>query len=206
MSTMFDGVNRERYQGKVPSFTGSRNRRRGYCSRCMDLVLRILATVLTLIAFTTMASDSKSSLVVDSVTGEVLTLKLKYTYSDSTKAILAADVIVFMYSLAHTVAAFKAVCSGSGCLPSPVSQYLSFILDQVLVYLLLACSASGATMVHLLDNGAGDLWPSLCKGTGLRSFCSLAAASVAMSFLAFFILAFSAIQSSYLLSKYNGGI
>ncbi|KAJ7298245.1 hypothetical protein O6H91_05G051900 [Diphasiastrum complanatum] len=202
--TSFDGVasNMESpYEAKALSSNARASSSRSRCSRFTDLVLRILAVVLSVIAFATMVSDSKSALLSDEA-GNVFILKLKYSYSDSTKAVLAANALVCAYSLAQTLGALISIIAGHSLLSTPISEYISFILDQIFAYLVVATSASGATLVNLINNGGGDLWPSLCKGTGLSGFCTLAAASVSISFLTFVVLAISAVQSGYFLAKH----
>ncbi|KAJ7555708.1 hypothetical protein O6H91_05G051800 [Diphasiastrum complanatum] len=176
--------------------SSSRSRR----SRVTDLVLRILAVLLSVIAFATMASDSKS---LSDNAGNIF-VRLKFSDFDSTKAVLAANVLVCVYSLAQTFGALISIIAGHSLLPTPISEFISLILDQIFAYLLLATSASGATLVKLLKHGGGDLWlrPSLCNDTGLSGFCTLAAASVSISFLTFAVVAISAVQSGYFLAKH----
>ncbi|KAJ7296124.1 hypothetical protein O6H91_Y142800 [Diphasiastrum complanatum] len=200
----FDGVapNLEsQYQDKAYYVNSRANSSRGRCWRVADLVLRILAAALSLIAFATVASDSKSATEIDGL-GGVFQVNIKYSNFGTMKAVLAANVLVCAYSLAQTLGALVSIVAGHGLLPTPLSEYLSFSFDQFFAYLVLATSAAGAETVHLVNNGFGSVWQSLCKNTGLSGFCTIAAASVSMSFLTFVVVGMSAIESGYFLAKY----
>ncbi|XP_010529552.1 PREDICTED: CASP-like protein 4A4 [Tarenaya hassleriana] len=95
----------------------------------------------------------------------------------------------FLYSALQT---FKGVCDVShrGVLISDsLSDYASFILDQIMCYLLVSSSSVAIAKIQDMD---GEDMKTLRKGSIV---------SASMSFLAFFVLAISCLFSGYKLCK-----
>ncbi|KAJ7527790.1 hypothetical protein O6H91_16G070900 [Diphasiastrum complanatum] len=133
----------------------------------IDLILRISAIVLSIMAFSITAADHL------------------FLESPSGKGLVAANVLAFLYSLCYIIFAV----TGLGLFSPPVSEWINFILDQLLAYLLLSTFGAAAGII-----GAA------CAGNH-QSYCSKGAASVSMAFFAFMAVAASAIVSGFELAK-----
>lgn len=140
-----------------------------------NVSLRAFTAVFTLIAFSLVASD-KETLVVNLQDSVVLRFHDLFYLS----YLLTANVITFTYVVV-TMGIFMYHMTSQK--PFQNSQLIAgiFVLDQMLSYLLMSASSSAATGIRAQRR--------FITGSALDSFESQAYAGVAMSFVAFFLLA-----------------
>jgi hypothetical protein len=136
---------------------------------CILLVPRVLQVIFLIIAMSVTAA------IPD------------FTAFSSFKFLLSMDVIALVYSLAVLVWVIICLVSGNSQFggTGSLAAYITFILDQVLAYTLLAASAAAAGVIVYIDDG-----------TNCGSACSEPNAAISMGMLAFALLAFSAAISS----------
>jgi hypothetical protein len=110
-----------------------------------------------------------------------------FTLSSSLTFLLSMDVIALVYSLAVLVWVIICLVSGNSQFggTGSLAAYITFILDQLLAYTLLAACAAAAGFTVDVDGGANCGSP-----------CSEQNAAISMGMLAFALLAFSAVISS----------
>ncbi|KAJ7517763.1 hypothetical protein O6H91_21G039300 [Diphasiastrum complanatum] len=138
-----------------------------------ELAPRVAAILYSFIAFVVMAAAPQ--------------IDLKSSNYEAFNYVLAMNIITFVYSIlqvAHWAYKFK---YDETVLPKLVEVFITFACDQVLAYLLMSASSSGATSALLSKNAC----------TGKEKFCVQIKASVSMSFLAFFSIAASSLLSGY---------
>ncbi|KAI4367909.1 hypothetical protein MLD38_016535 [Melastoma candidum] len=142
-----------------------------------SLLLRFSALVLCFVSAVTLTTRSgKRAGSLSSFTGSP---ELVYC--------LIASIVTFVYSVLQL---FKGVCDisyGAVLIPDRISDYLSFVLDQMLAYLLISSSSLGVQAIQQTDNT-----PSLRRA---------AIVSVTMSFTAFLVMAACTLLSGYKLCK-----
>lgn len=98
---------------------------------------------------------------------------------------LSVDTIVCFYAMVQLVLCFVQVSTKGTFISSPTAggNIITFVLDSVLAYSLIAAGGAAAGSQYIL---AED---KVCDA--LAGFCRKAEASIAMSFLAFAVLALS---------------
>ncbi|XP_020255894.1 CASP-like protein 4A2 isoform X1 [Asparagus officinalis] len=143
--------------------------------RIAAIGLRILTLILSMISFSVMAADKTSGW-----DGDSFDRYREFRYC------LSVNVLVFVYSLFQGYAQIHHKMMKKPIMSRPVSYFFNFFMDQILAYLLISASSSAASR-----NGDWVL------DFGSDHFTKMIDASIAMSFLAFFALAFSSIISAY---------
>ncbi|XP_039121429.1 CASP-like protein 4A3 [Dioscorea cayenensis subsp. rotundata] len=141
------------------------------------VALRAVASALSLIAFSLMASDKTQGWAGDSFDRYV---EFKY--------LVSVNVIVFVYSGIQLCLHLHLVIKKKSIIHPPINLYFDLALDQALAYLLMSASSSAATR--------NNDWVT---SFGNDPFTKRASSSIAMSFLAFFPLAFSSLISAHYL-------
>jgi hypothetical protein len=146
---------------------------------CIFLVPRVLQVIFLIIALSVTAA------IPD------------FTVFSSLKFLLSMDVIALVYSLAVLVWIIICLVSGNSQFGGTGSlvAYITFILDQVLAYTLLAACAAACAVIVFVDDGE-ILTGTNCASLGIATPCSKAKAAISMGILAFALLAFSAAISS----------
>jgi hypothetical protein len=110
-------------------------------------------------------------------------------------------VIALVYSIAVLVWVIICLVSGNSQFggTGSLAAYITFILDQVLAYTLLAACAAPAAVSLFIDDGELQTWISgECglDGQYISTTSPIVKAAVSMGMLAFALLAFSAAISS----------
>ncbi|CAK9861848.1 unnamed protein product [Sphagnum jensenii] len=146
---------------------------------CMFLVPRVLQVIFLIIAL--------------SVTAAIPDL----TAFSSLQFLLSMDVIALVYSLAVLVWVIICLVSGNSQFggTGSLASYITFILDQVLAYTLLAACAAACAVIVLIDDGEIEAGTN-CASLGIETACSKAKGAISMGIFAFALLAFSAAISS----------
>ncbi|GLJ24993.1 hypothetical protein SUGI_0478490 [Cryptomeria japonica] len=160
----------------------------------MDIspVLRIMAFVLLLISLIVMVADKTRSNVLFSFSDNSNGLKYSFSTFEAFRFVVAANVIGFLYSFIRIILGF---CPTIGS----ILLYVSFILDQIMAYMLLSSSSAGiAYIMFIRDSFEGQE----AYGAGEKKFVRYAAASVSMEFLGFLVMAASAVISTHNLLRY----
>ncbi|KAJ7296392.1 hypothetical protein O6H91_22G055400 [Diphasiastrum complanatum] len=147
----------------------------------VELALRLATIVFSIIAFSVIAATSQNG--------------FKFDNYGAFNYLLAINVLAFVYSILQVAHWTYKYGYGKNLLPPWGGACATFVCDQVLAYLLMSASSSGATATVLSQDGLGSAWPAICNG--LQNFCTQAEASVSMSFLAFFSIAPSSLLSGY---------
>jgi len=146
---------------------------------CMFLVPRVLQVIFLIIALSVTAA------IPD------------FTAFSSLTFLLSMAVIALVYSLAVLVWVIICLVSGNSQFggTGSLAAYITFILDQVLAYTLLAACAAACAVIVSVDDGE-ILAGTSCASLGIATPCSKAKAAISMGIFAFALLAFSAAISS----------
>ncbi|KAL8261041.1 hypothetical protein R6Q59_025090 [Mikania micrantha] len=139
------------------------------------LGFRVLEVILSLIAFSVMASDKTQGW-----SGDSFDRYKEYRY------VVAVNAVGFAYAAFQAVDMTYHLFNGNHIISYSIRPVFDFLMDQILAYLLISASSSAATRV--------DDWVS---NWGKDDFTEMATASIGMSFLAFFAFALSALISGY---------
>ncbi|KAI3673499.1 hypothetical protein L6452_39618 [Arctium lappa] len=168
-----DGTSRRRSRVPVTSIS-SRSRSQGTIERAA-LGFRVCEMILTLIAFSVMASDKTQGW-----SGDSFDRYKEYRY------LVAVNAIAFAYAAFQAIALTYHLIYQRHIFSYSIRSHFDFIIDQILAYLLISSSSSAATRV--------DDWVS---NWGKDEFTKMASASVVMSFFAFLGFALSSLISGY---------
>ncbi|XP_027169156.1 CASP-like protein 4A3 [Coffea eugenioides] len=139
------------------------------------LGFRICEVILCLIAFSVMAADKTQGW-----SGDSFDRYKEYRY------LVGVNVIGFVYSGFQACCLAYYLATGNHVISSPLRYFFDFFMDQILAYLIMSASSSSATRV--------DDWVS---NWGKDEFTEMAAASISISFLAFFAFAFNSLICGY---------
>ncbi|KAI3512914.1 hypothetical protein L1887_20236 [Cichorium endivia] len=139
------------------------------------LGFRVLEMILSLIAFSVMASDKTQGW-----SGDSFDRYREYRY------VVAVNAIAFAYAAFQAIDMTYHLINGKHIISYSLRPHVDFLIDQILAYLLMSASSSAATRV--------DDWVS---NWGKDEFTQMATASIGMSFLAFLAFAFSSLISGY---------
>ncbi|PAN29505.1 hypothetical protein PAHAL_5G230800 [Panicum hallii] len=142
--------------------------------RALSVTLRLATAVLSLAAFSVIASARTSGWAGDS-----------YARHQQYRYAVAVNVIVCAYSIAQSFGEIRRLISPRFIFRSMSSYYCSLLLDQVLAYLLM--SASSAAASH------NDLWVSRF---GTDAFNRKISSALWLSFIGFLTLALNALIST----------
>jgi hypothetical protein len=146
---------------------------------CIFLVPRVLQVIFLIIALSVTAATPD------------------FTGFSSLKFLLSMDVIALVYSLAVLVWVIVCLVSGNSQFggTGSLAAYITFILDQVLAYTLLAACAAAAAVIVFIDSELLVL-TSVNYEIVTPSVSPKAKGAISMGILAFSFLAFSAAISS----------
>lgn len=160
----------------------------GKDSRALGIVvlsLRSALVLFTLIAFSVMAANKAT--IYGAYTSYYYTSyyssTIKFSAVKAFVGLLSLDIIVCAYAIVQVVLSLVQVSSSGAFLSSPTSggNMITFVFDLVLSYALVAAAAAAADSQAILnDDGSCD---------SLTGFCAKASASIAVSFLAWVLLA-----------------
>lgn len=139
------------------------------------LGFRVLEMILSLIAFSVMASDKTQGW-----SGDSFDRYREYRY------VVAVNAIAFAYAGFQAIDMTYLLIYGNHIISYSLRPHFDFLIDQILAYLLISASSSAATRV--------DDWVS---NWGKDEFTQMATASIGMSFLAFLAFALSSLISGY---------
>ncbi|KAL4559710.1 hypothetical protein LXL04_031854 [Taraxacum kok-saghyz] len=143
------------------------------------LGFRVLELILSLVAFSVMASDKTQGW-----SGDSFDRYREYRY------VVAVNAIAFAYAAFQAIDMTYNLIYGNHIISYSLRPHFDFLIDQamsiILAYLLISASSSAATRV--------DDWVS---NWGRDEFTQMATASIGISFLAFIAFAFSSLISGY---------
>ncbi|XP_024972969.1 CASP-like protein 4A3 [Cynara cardunculus var. scolymus] len=160
---------------------GSRRSRREVMVDRAALGFRILEVILSVVAFSVMASDKTQGW-----SGDSFDRYKEYRY------VVAVNAIGFAYAAFQAIDMAYHLIYGKHIISYSLRPHFDFLMDQILAYLLISASSSAATRV--------DDWVS---NWGKDAFTEMATASIGMSFLAFVAFALSSLISGYNLCNQN---
>ncbi|WOL14466.1 CASP-like protein 4A3 [Canna indica] len=143
--------------------------------------LRVSAALLCLVSFSVMAADSTPGWAGDS-----FDRYREYQY------LVCVNAIAFVYSAFQAYTKVHHSILKKFIIPPPISFYFDLSMDQVLAYLLISASSIAASR--------NDLWVSRF---GRDEFIDMANGSIAISFLAFAVLALSSLISTHNLFRWS---
>ncbi|MED6134950.1 hypothetical protein PIB30_041762 [Stylosanthes scabra] len=152
--------------------------------------VRIATFVLCLVSFSVLAGDGKKGPFLYSFNRHK---ELKY--------LLAANVIGCMHSMVQICVLVKYLITKTHMGNAKLLRCITFVIDQVLTYLLLSAATSATTLMSMINITRQEQYeysviiPS--------EFVDMANASVALSFIAFKAFAFATLLSGYILCKFN---
>ncbi|KAG2599396.1 CASP-like protein 4U1 [Panicum virgatum] len=142
--------------------------------RELSVTLRLATAVLSLAAFSVIASARTSGWAGDS-----------YARHQQYRYAVAVNVIVCAYSIAQSFVEIRRLIAPRFIFRSMSSYYCSLFLDQVLAYLLMSASSAAASR--------NDLWVSRF---GTDAFNRKISSALWLSFIAFLMLALNALIST----------
>ncbi|CAD6237746.1 unnamed protein product [Miscanthus lutarioriparius] len=142
--------------------------------RALSVTLRLATAVLSLAAFSVIASARTSGWA-----GDYYAHHLQYRYA------VAVNVIVCAYSIAQSFGEIRRLISTRFIFRSMSSYYCSLFLDQALAYLLMSASSAAASR--------NDLWVSRF---GTDAFNRKITSALWLSFIAFLMLALNTLIST----------
>ncbi|CAL9109736.1 unnamed protein product [Musa acuminata var. zebrina] len=148
------------------------------------LGLRVSAALLCLVSFSVMVADNTEGWAGDSFG----------RYSEY-RCLVSVTAIAFGYSAFHIYAKVHHVILKKYIIRSPINYYFDLTMDHILAYLLIAASSVAASR--------NDLWMSRF---GSDEFMDMANVSIAISFLAFVVLALSALISAHNFFRQSSGV
>lgn len=160
---------------------GTRRSRRETMVERAALGFRVLEVILSVVAFSVMASDKTQGW-----SGDSFDRYREYRY------VVAVNAIGFAYAAFQAIDMTYHLIYGKHILSYSLRSHFDFLMDQILAYLLISASSSAATRV--------DDWVS---NWGKDAFTEMATASIGMSFLAFIAFALSSLISGYNLCNQN---
>ncbi|XP_023765028.1 CASP-like protein 4A3 isoform X2 [Lactuca sativa] len=139
------------------------------------LVFRVLELILSVIAFSVMATDKTQGW-----SGDSFDRYREYRY------VVGVNAIAFAYAAFQAIDMTYLLINGNHIISYSLRPHFDFLIDQILAYLLISASSSAATRV--------DDWVS---NWGKDEFTQMATASIGISFLAFLAFALSSLISGY---------
>ncbi|CAO1948219.1 unnamed protein product [Urochloa humidicola] len=142
--------------------------------RALSVTLRLATAVLSLAAFSVIASARTSGWAGDS-----------YARHQQYRYAVAANVIVCAYSIAQSFGEIRRLMAPRFIFRSMSSYYCSLFLDQALAYLLMSASSAAASR--------NDLWVSRF---GTDAFNRKISSALWLSFIGFLMLALNALIST----------
>ncbi|KAJ4813507.1 CASP-like protein [Rhynchospora pubera] len=139
------------------------------------LAARVAAMVFSIVAFSVLAADRNKGWARDS-----------YNKYSQFRYCETVNVIGFLYSGLQLYALIHYKRNKKHIIRRPLGDYLDFIMDQVLAYLLISASSSATARVRdWVVNWGSDPFPNMANG------------SIAITFLAFLACAVSSLLSAY---------
>ncbi|KAJ4745181.1 CASP-like protein [Rhynchospora pubera] len=139
------------------------------------LAARVAAMVFSIVAFSVLAADRNKGWARDS-----------YNKYSQFRYCETVNVIGFLYSGLQLYALIHYKRNKKHIIRRPLGDYLDFIMDQVLAYLLISASSSATARVRdWVVNWGSDPFPNMANG------------SIAVTFLAFLAFAVSSLLSAY---------
>ncbi|KAJ3704951.1 hypothetical protein LUZ61_008656 [Rhynchospora tenuis] len=143
--------------------------------RRVSLAARVAAMVFSLVAFSVLAADRNKGWARDS-----------YNKYSQFRYCETVNVIGFLYSGLQLYALIHYKRNKKHIIRRPLGDYLDFIMDQVIAYLLISASSSATARVRdWIVNWGSDPFPNMANG------------SIAVTFLAFLAFAVSSLLSAY---------
>jgi len=161
----------------------------------VQIMLRVLAILLASAAMVTMLTSRES------VNFFGILMEARYTYSSAFKFLMAADAVVFAFSLLSLIFVFLL----SRSKPNPCSYFTVFLHDLVVVLLMMAgCGAATAIGVVGRDGMAQVGWLAMCGN--VSKFCHKMTFSVALSYLVMICYIVLTVTSVYKLKYLAAGM
>lgn len=153
----------------------------------VNLGLRVSELVLSVIAFSLMASADQNGAVFSNFTA--------YSF------LLAVNVLVVLYTLGQMIMSIMFLVSGKAT--NKLYLFVTFGCDQLFAFLLMAAGAAGASVSMVIDrSGVLDAYGNGCIDGKITVFCGHAQAAVAFTFLSFFCMLISSLISVYSVAPY----
>nr|P0DI25.1 RecName: Full=CASP-like protein 2U3; Short=PaCASPL2U3 [Pteridium aquilinum subsp. aquilinum] len=152
--------------------------------RVMEVLLRVLAILLSIAGALVMAKDKQDTFVM---LGTVpVPLYARHSYVEAFVFLVYANGIVAIYCFIAVLLSLLA--------KSRVLAGLLFFMDQALAYLLLAAAAASTEVAYIAKRGEKKLvWGEVCSN--FEHFCNLVGVSLVLTFLSVLVLVTLAILS-----------
>lgn len=110
---------------------------------------------------------------------------------DSFKWFLAANAVVFVYSVLGAIISFFAICLRRGPLSFSHTAWLTFLVDFLLASALISAASTALAVWWVGKNGIYEpRWTGICDE--VNAFCNRIEAAIITSFIGWFFLALSA--------------
>ncbi|KAH9535653.1 hypothetical protein CY35_17G064700 [Sphagnum magellanicum] len=110
---------------------------------------------------------------------------------DSFKWFLAANAVVFVYSVSGATISFFAICFRRGPLSFSHTAWLTFLVDFLLASALISAASAALAVWWVGNNGIYvPRWTAICDE--VNAFCKRIEAAIITSFIGWFFLALSA--------------
>jgi hypothetical protein len=153
----------------------------------LNLGLRVAEFVLSVIAFSLMASADQNGAVFNNFTS--------YSF------LLAINVLVVLYTLGQIFMTVMLLVSGRAA--NKIYTFVTFGCDLTSAFLLMAAGAAGASVAMIINHeGVLDDYGNGCRDGKITVFCGHAEAAVAFTFLSFFCMVLSLLVGVYSLAPY----
>jgi len=153
----------------------------------LNLGLRVTEFVLSVLAFSLMASANQNGAVYNNFTS--------YSF------LLAINVLVALYTLGQIFMTVLFLVSGKAA--NKVYLFVTFGCDLLFAFLLMAAGAAGASVAMIINHeGVLDDYGNGCRDGKITLFCGHAEAAVAFTFVSFLFMVVSLLLGVYSLAPY----
>ncbi|KAF5741662.1 RecName: Full CASP-like protein 3A1 Short RcCASPL3A1 [Tripterygium wilfordii] len=170
----------------------------GRKSDCIQVTLRLLCTVSSVIALSFMVTAHQTSTF--SIYGFKLPVSSKWSFSNSFEYLVGMTAAVAAHSLLQLLIGASRLLKKFPVIPSRTHAWLIFAGDQVFAYALISAGSAASGTTNLNRTGVRHTaLPNFCKS--LHSFCYHVGFSIAFTFISCVLLAASAVQQVIWLSK-----
>ncbi|XP_044495828.1 CASP-like protein 3A1 [Mangifera indica] len=157
----------------------------------VQLVLRFVSLVASVVAFSSMLTASQSSAV--SIFGFQVDVSSQWSYSYAFECLFGVSVAAAAYSLLQLLISGTRLLRKVPVIPSRSHAWLIFALDQVFAYAMLSAGSAAVSVTNLNRTGIKLApLPSFC--TALYRFCDHITISIVFTFFSSLLLAASVLQ------------
>ncbi|EFJ05737.1 hypothetical protein SELMODRAFT_431321 [Selaginella moellendorffii] len=165
----------------------------------VDFLVRIKAFAFCLAVIVLLKNNVQTTVIAPGIV-----LQAKYNNTKAPVSLLVLASICCGYAFLQAVVSLLSFIRDKRVLNNTVLAWLTFLLDQVLTYLLLGSAAATAEAAYIAKRGEDKVqWKAVCGP--FKRFCDHFAATVFLSFIAVIAFAVSAAISAYYLFRRSKG-